>query len=107
MSTLADRTWPEEPTKLADEETTALVEELSSAWHQTDEDTLIGEFQFEDFEAALEFTQAVGELAEELWHHPELYFTWGKARVTLTTHDVGGLSEYDFIMAARIDEHIV
>lgn len=106
MSPLADRSWPDEPTRLDDDEASTLTAELSDSWHRTTKDTLVGEFSFDDFEAALAFTQAVGELAEELWHHPELYLTWGEATVTLTTHDVGGLSLYDFIMAARIDEHI-
>ena len=104
MSTLADREWPEQPAKLDDEAAAELATDLSAAWRRTEEETLVGEFDFEDFETALAFTQAVGELAENLWHHPELYLTWGEARVTLTTHDVGGLSEYDFIMAARIDQ---
>lgn len=104
MSTLANRDWPDEPTKLTDDEATALATKLSDSWQLTDDERLVGEFSFPDFEAALAFTQRVGELAEDLWHHPELTVTWGAATVGLQTHDVGGLSEYDFIMAARIDQ---
>jgi len=72
-------------------------------WKVVDEHHLEREFRFKDFRGALEFTKLVGELAEEQGHHPDVLLSWGRARVTLWTHKIGGLSESDFILAAKID----
>lgn len=61
------------------------------------------EFQFPDFQQALDFVNRVGALAEEQGHHPDIALTWGKAGFTLWTHKINGLTESDFIMAAKID----
>jgi Pterin-4a-carbinolamine dehydratase len=58
-------------------------------------------YEFPDFAAALKFTNAVGELAEAVDHHPELLTTWGLVRVRWWTHVIDGLHRNDFIMAAR------
>lgn len=60
-------------------------------------------FPFKDFKAALSFANRVGELAEESWHHPDLIVAFGRVEVLLTTHSIKGLSENDFILAAKID----
>ena len=60
-------------------------------------------FTFPDFKQALDFVNRVGELAESQGHHPDILLTWGKAEVTLWTHKINGLTESDFIMAAKID----
>jgi 4a-hydroxytetrahydrobiopterin dehydratase len=60
-------------------------------------------FQFPDFKQALAFVNRVGTLAEEQGHHPDILLAWGKAEVTLWTHKLDGLTESDFIMAAKID----
>ena len=62
------------------------------------------EFKFKDFAEALAFTNQVGELAEEEGHHPDIELSWGKVRASLTTHSVGGLSENDFILAAKVND---
>ena len=63
------------------------------------------DFKFNDFKAALRFVNQVGELAESEGHHPDiLVYSWNKVRLTLTTHASGGLSENDFILAAKIDK---
>ena len=62
------------------------------------------EFKFDDFASALEFVNKVGQIAEKEGHHPDIEFGWGKAVVTLWTHAVGGLSENDFILAAKINK---
>ena len=56
-----------------------------------------------DFQKTLDFVNRVGAVAEEQGHHPDILLTWGKAEVTLWTHKVNGLTESDFIMAAKID----
>ncbi|HYF29397.1 MAG TPA: 4a-hydroxytetrahydrobiopterin dehydratase [Candidatus Paceibacterota bacterium] len=61
------------------------------------------QFPFKDFKEALAFANKVGELADEEWHHPDLIVAWGRVEVLLTTHSVKGLSENDFILAAKID----
>jgi 4a-hydroxytetrahydrobiopterin dehydratase len=61
-------------------------------------------FAFPDFRQALDFTRAVGELAEEEGHHPSLLTEWGRATVTWWTHKIKGLHRNDFIMAAKTDQ---
>jgi 4a-hydroxytetrahydrobiopterin dehydratase len=60
-------------------------------------------FTFPDFRQALDFVNKVGELAEEQGHHPDILLSWGKAEVTTWTHKINGLTESDFILAAKID----
>ena len=60
-------------------------------------------YEFENFAASLEFVNRVGVIAEELDHHPDITFGWGYAEILLTTHDTGGLTEFDFEVAKRID----
>lgn len=72
-------------------------------WLVSNEHDLRREFRFPDFKQALAFVNRVGELAEEQGHHPDILLAWGKAEITLWTHKVDGLTESDFIMAAKID----
>jgi len=60
-------------------------------------------FQFKDFAAAVRFVNAVARLAEKAWHHPDIDIRWNKVTLTLTTHDVGGLTTKDFTLARRFD----
>ncbi len=60
-------------------------------------------FSFPDFKQALAFVNRVGELAEEQGHHPDISLAWGKVGITIWTHKIDGLTESDFIMAAKID----
>ena len=61
-------------------------------------------YKFDDFQKAIAFTQAVGEIAEQEGHHPVLTTEWGKVTVTWWTHAINGLHQNDFIMAAKTDE---
>lgn len=81
-----------------------LHEELDAEWKVVDEHHLEKSFDFDDFVGALEFVNRVGELAEEQGHHPNLFLTWGEARVQIWTHKIDGLTESDFILAAKIEE---
>jgi 4a-hydroxytetrahydrobiopterin dehydratase len=72
-------------------------------WSVADEHHLKREFKFPDFAKALAFVNRVGTLAEKQGHHPDILLAWGKAEITLWTHKVNGLTESDFIMAAKID----
>lgn len=73
------------------------------AWTIVDEHHLQREFRFPDFKQALEFVNRVGAIAEEQGHHPDILLGWGKAMITIWTHAVDGLTESDFIIAAKID----
>ena len=61
-------------------------------------------FTFPDFKQALDFVNRVGEVAEQQGHHPDILLAWGKAEITLWTHKIDGLTQSDFIMAAKIDQ---
>jgi 4a-hydroxytetrahydrobiopterin dehydratase len=82
----------------------ALQEQLGNGWQVIDEHHLEKEFKFKNFQQALDFTNQVGALAESVDHHPEICLTWGKATITIWTHSIGGLSEADFVFAARSDQ---
>ena len=75
----------------------------SAHWRVIDEHHIMRAFAFPDFKQALEFVNRVGNLAEEQGHHPDILLTWGKAEIKLWTHKIDGLTESDFIMAAKID----
>src|SRR5579872_6154219 len=79
------------------------VAELPTGWKIIDEHHLEKEFSFKNFREALNFTNKVGEIAEEEGHHPDLLLRWGKVKLTFWTHKINGLSENDFIMAAKCD----
>jgi 4a-hydroxytetrahydrobiopterin dehydratase len=72
-------------------------------WNVVNEHHLERVFTFPDFKTALEFVNRVGELAEEQGHHPDLLLSWGRVEVRIWTHKVDGLTESDFILAAKID----
>ena len=80
---------------------------LGNQWQVMEEQRLEKEFKFSDFQAALEFANKVGELAETVDHHPEIYLSWGKVKITIWTHSIGGLSDADFIFAVRADQLII
>lgn len=73
-------------------------------WRVVNEHRLTREFKFPDFRQALEFVNRVGAIAEEQGHHPNILLTWGRAEITIWTHKIDGLTESDFILAAKIDQ---
>ncbi len=72
-------------------------------WQVMDEHHITKSYKFPDFVSALAFVNKVGALAEEQGHHPDILLTWGRADVTIWTHKIDGLTESDFILAAKID----
>ncbi len=72
-------------------------------WKIVNEHHLVRTFKFPDFRSALAFVNRVGEVAEAQGHHPDILLGWGKAEITTWTHAVDGLTESDFILAAKID----
>jgi len=89
---------------LEGEELQSLVRQLGNGWGVVEGHHLEKLFQFNDFVDALAFTNRVGVLAEEQGHHPDIYLAWGKVRITIWTHKIDGLTESDFILAAKSDE---
>jgi 4a-hydroxytetrahydrobiopterin dehydratase len=86
-------------------ESQEMLKELSEGWMVIDEGhLLVKEFRFKDFADAMKFANKIGDIAEEENHHPDLNVGWGRVGVELTTHAIDGLSENDFILAAKIDE---
>jgi len=80
-----------------------LLKQLSG-WEAVNQHHLAKEFKFPDFATALAFVNRIGALAEAEGHHPDITLAWGKAGVQIWTHKVDGLTESDFILAAKIDE---
>ena len=73
------------------------------AWNVVDEHHLQRAYEFKNFRETLDFVNRVGELAEQQGHHPDICFGWGKADISIWTHKVNGLTESDFVLAAKID----
>ncbi len=73
-------------------------------WNVVDEHHLEKSFTFRDFKSALAFVNRVGDIAESEGHHPDLYLSWGQVKAKIWTHKVDGLTESDFILAAKIDQ---
>ncbi|HEV8524934.1 MAG TPA: 4a-hydroxytetrahydrobiopterin dehydratase [Terriglobales bacterium] len=72
-------------------------------WEVVNEHHITKTFTFPDFRTALDFVNRVGETAEREGHHPDIFLTWGKVEIKIWTHKIDGLTESDFIMAAKID----
>ena len=83
---------------------TRFAEQIERAWRVVNEHHLERDFKFPNFLLALQFTNRVGALAEAQNHHPDIYLTWGKVKLTLWTHSIDGLSESDFVFAAKVDQ---
>jgi len=88
---------------LQGDEIKKLAEQLKD-WEVVEEHHLRKIFEFKDFREALAFVNRVGQLAEEQGHHPDISFGWGRAEITIWTHKIDGLTESDFILAAKIDK---
>ena len=85
-------------------ELSQLAAQLKEGWHVVDEHHLEREFKFKNFCEALSFTNKVGELAEAQGHHPDIYLAWGQVKLTVWTHKIDGLTESDFVLAAKVDQ---
>ncbi len=72
-------------------------------WEVIEEHHLLKSYTFKDFREAIGFVNRVGQLSEEQGHHPDICFGWGHCEVTIWTHKIDGLTESDFILAAKID----
>lgn len=89
---------------LAGDELAQYHQELGSTWCIVDEHHLEKEYLFPDFCSAVDFLNQVCSLAEEEGHHPDILLAYGKVKIQLWTHKINGLSESDFILAAKCDQ---
>ena len=87
---------------LKGEQLHALSHQLPN-WKVVNEHHITRAFSFSDFKQALDFVNRVGDVAEEQGHHPDILLKWGKVEITIWTHKIDGLTESDFILAAKID----
>ncbi|HEX8685008.1 MAG TPA: 4a-hydroxytetrahydrobiopterin dehydratase [Pyrinomonadaceae bacterium] len=87
--------------RLAGEEIEPLLAQLEG-WEVVEGHHLSKAYRFSNFADALAFVNRVGRVAESEGHHPDVSFGWGYARLEIHTHAIGGLSESDFILAARL-----
>ncbi|MDH3215624.1 MAG: 4a-hydroxytetrahydrobiopterin dehydratase [Candidatus Krumholzibacteria bacterium] len=92
---------------LDEAESTALLQKLGEGWKVVKNHHLEKQYGFKDFRQALAFTNRVGELAEAQGHHPDIYLAWGKVTLTMWTHKIDGLTESDFIFAAKADQELL
>jgi 4a-hydroxytetrahydrobiopterin dehydratase len=96
---------------LTDEQINPLLLQLRPSWHVIERDDpkrgnvkiLTCTYRFENFAQAIAAAQRIGEMAEEQQHHPDLHVSWGRLVVEIWTHKIGGLTESDFIFAAKCD----
>src|SRR5690606_38942571 len=87
---------------LSMEAATRLLEQLDG-W-EIEQGRVAKTFTFKDFAEALAFVNRIGAISEEQGHHPDIYMTWGKVSLEIWTHKIDGLTESDFILAAKFDE---
>ena len=90
--------------KLTSNEIEAYSREFNEPWEVVEEMKIVKEFQFRDYISTIDFVNRVAELAEEEGHHPVMHVFFSKVMIELWTHAILGLSENDFILAAKIDE---
>ncbi len=91
---------------LQGQEITKLLAELEG-WGVVNQHHLKKRFNFTNFLEAQQFVNRVGNLSEEQGHHPDICFGWGYAEITVWTHKIDGLTESDFILAAKIDKLVL
>jgi 4a-hydroxytetrahydrobiopterin dehydratase len=106
MSNLADKTCI--PCKggvppLAADAVAFLMDQLGGGWEAVDDRKLRKAYAFKNFADALAFVIRVGAMAEEQRHHPDIYLAWGKVEIEIWTHKIDGLTESDFVFAAKCD----
>ena len=88
---------------LTKQEIEPYLSDLGNDWRVVDDHHLDKTYRFANFRETLDYTSRVGELAEEIGHHPDIELGWGRVRLTIWTHKIDGLNEADFVFAAKAD----
>ena len=91
-------------TSLSEEESKELLTQLATHWVINEKGHLFCSYKFDNFIQAMSFANHVGEVAEELGHHPNMMITWGICDISIWTHKIEGLTKSDFILASHIDK---
>ena len=89
---------------LRNDEIQKYISELQQPWKVLDNKKITHTFTFKNFKSAMQFTNAVSDIAENEGHHPDIHIFYNKVQIDLWTHAIGGLSENDFIVAAKIEK---
>jgi 4a-hydroxytetrahydrobiopterin dehydratase len=89
---------------LKNTEINSYLSQLSPGWQQIENRQIRKEFPFQNFKKAMTFAQVIALIAEKEKHHPDLCISYHKVDINLSTHSIGGLSENDFIMAAKFED---
>jgi len=76
---------------------------LVDGWEAVRDHHLVKTYAFKNFAEAMAFVDRVGAMAEEQWHHPDVHLSWGKVSIEIWTHKIDGLTESDFVFAAKCD----
>jgi 4a-hydroxytetrahydrobiopterin dehydratase len=82
---------------------TEIADGLPDGWER-DGDEIVRTFEFDSYLDGVGFAAGAGGVAEDAWHHPEMTITWGEVEVRFTTHDAGGITEKDLVLADRLNE---
>lgn len=88
---------------LSAQEIAPLLDQLGNDWEVLPNYRLHKTYKSKNFKEALAFVVRVGELAEEQRHHPDIYLSWGAVRLEIWTHKINGLTQSDFVLAAKCD----
>lgn len=84
---------------------TEIISQINSNWILSEnQDLLSRRFELNTFAEALDLVNKIGKIAEEQGHHPDINLGWGYVEIYLSTHDIGGISEKDIILAKAIDK---
>lgn len=84
-------------------ESNNFLKQLENKWELIDDKKISYSFRFRTFKDAISFVNKIADLAEKENHHPSIFINYNKVKINLSTHSVGGLSENDFILAAKIE----
>jgi 4a-hydroxytetrahydrobiopterin dehydratase len=104
MTALADKKGvPKPPVKRLKGKELAMFAKQVKGWKVVRSHHLEKEYKFKNFLEALRFTNKVGKVAETMGHHPDVLLVWGKVKLTIFDHQAGGLTESDFVLAAKSD----
>lgn len=90
--------------RLSDDEQRRLLDKLGGGWGVVEGHHLEKTFTFKNFRDAMAFAVKCGMVAEVEGHHPDLLVAWGKVKATIWTHKIDGLTESDFVLAAKLDQ---
>ena len=91
---------------LKSHEVAELLGQLPAGWNVINEHHLEKEYRFPNFSEALDFTNHIGHIAEQEGHHPDIFLSWGKVKLSIWTHKIDGLTRSDFILASKCDEEM-